>query len=239
MPAGTKSLSWLRPSILWQSRNDIIANFISDPTAAARARWVELARQRVEQTGTHPGFVISRAPGDTVSMIGTTACMASCTTSACWTMPDTCLNLVGAWQLAWPGCCGADHRSRFDRRPQPWLALRPTNVECPTPSSQHHTSPLTQARYGSSGSTPESPVTSTRISTTGCDGFLWILRNAQRSCSPARSGAPYPGGPPLPSGRLRDIQFRRPAVFQAILTRRRQQQADHSVPLRCHRMRRH
>jgi Calcineurin-like phosphoesterase len=69
VPAGTKSLSWLRPSILWQSRNDIIAKFISDPTAAARARWVTLARQRAQQTGAHPDFVISRSAGDTVSML--------------------------------------------------------------------------------------------------------------------------------------------------------------------------
>jgi 3',5'-cyclic AMP phosphodiesterase CpdA len=69
VPAGTTSLSWLRPSILWQSRNDIIARFLADPTAAARTRWVELARQRAHQTGAHPDFVISRSVGDTVSMV--------------------------------------------------------------------------------------------------------------------------------------------------------------------------
>ncbi len=69
VPAGTKALSWLRPSTLWQSRNDIIAKYLADPTAAARARWVELARRRVHQDGAHPDFVISRAAGDTVSML--------------------------------------------------------------------------------------------------------------------------------------------------------------------------
>lgn len=69
VPAGTKPLSWLRPSILWQSRNDIIARFISDPTTAARAQWVALARQRAQQTGAHPDFVISRSVGDAVSML--------------------------------------------------------------------------------------------------------------------------------------------------------------------------
>ncbi len=69
VPAGTKSLSWLRPSTLWQSRNDIIARFIADPTAAARARWVELARQRAQETGAHSDFVISRSAGDTVSVL--------------------------------------------------------------------------------------------------------------------------------------------------------------------------
>ncbi len=67
VPAGTKALSWLRPSILWQSRNDIIAKHIADPTPAARTRWVELARQRTQHAGSD--FVISRATGDTVSVL--------------------------------------------------------------------------------------------------------------------------------------------------------------------------
>jgi hypothetical protein len=69
VPAGTKSLSWLRPPTLWQSRNDIIARFIVDPTAAARTRWVTLARQRAQEAGAHSDFVISRAAGDTVSVL--------------------------------------------------------------------------------------------------------------------------------------------------------------------------
>ncbi|MGH3898419.1 MAG: metallophosphoesterase family protein [Pseudonocardiaceae bacterium] len=69
VPAGTKSLSWLRPSTLWRSRNDIIAKVIADPTAAARARWVELARRRTEQAGAHSDFVMSRSAGDTVSVL--------------------------------------------------------------------------------------------------------------------------------------------------------------------------
>ncbi len=67
VPAGTKSFSWLRPSILWQSRNDFIAKHIADPTAAARARWVKLVRRRAQQAGSD--FVISRAAGDTVSVL--------------------------------------------------------------------------------------------------------------------------------------------------------------------------
>jgi Calcineurin-like phosphoesterase len=69
VPAGTKSLSWLRPSTLWQSRNDSIARFFVDPTAAARTRWVKLARQRAREAGAHSDFVISRAAGDTVSVL--------------------------------------------------------------------------------------------------------------------------------------------------------------------------
>jgi len=52
-----------------QSRNDIIATKIADPTAAARTRWVELARQRAQDAGAHSDFVISRSAGDTVSVI--------------------------------------------------------------------------------------------------------------------------------------------------------------------------
>lgn len=69
VPAGTKSLSWLRPSTLWQSRNDIIAKIIADPTAAARARWVELARQRAQTAGAHSDFVLTRPAGYTVSVL--------------------------------------------------------------------------------------------------------------------------------------------------------------------------
>lgn len=69
MPEGTKSLSWLRPSTLWQCRNDIIASLIADPTAVARTRWVELARKRAQAAGTRSDFVISRSAGDTFSVL--------------------------------------------------------------------------------------------------------------------------------------------------------------------------
>ncbi len=69
VPAGRKSLSWLRPSTLWQSRNDIIARLIADPTAAARARWVELARQRAQTAGAHSDFIMSRPAGEKFSVL--------------------------------------------------------------------------------------------------------------------------------------------------------------------------
>lgn len=69
VPEGTKSLSWLRPTTLWQSRNDIIAKLITDPTATARARWVELARRRARIEGTNSDFIMSRPAGDTVSVL--------------------------------------------------------------------------------------------------------------------------------------------------------------------------
>lgn len=69
VPAGTKSLSWLRPSTLWQSRNDVISKILADPTPAARARWVELARQRAGEGRTNSDFVIPGPAGDSVSML--------------------------------------------------------------------------------------------------------------------------------------------------------------------------
>ncbi|HEY2725020.1 MAG TPA: metallophosphoesterase [Pseudonocardiaceae bacterium] len=69
VPAGTRSLSWLRPSTLWQCRNDIIARVFADPTVAARARWVELAARRVRDSGADQDFVFSHAAGDAFSMI--------------------------------------------------------------------------------------------------------------------------------------------------------------------------
>lgn len=74
VPEGTKRTSWLRPSTLWKSRNDVIAKVFADPTSAARARWVELARQRTAAAGTSPDFVLSRPAGEsfTVLVVGDT-----------------------------------------------------------------------------------------------------------------------------------------------------------------------
>ncbi|MPZ65816.1 MAG: metallophosphoesterase [Pseudonocardiaceae bacterium] len=69
VPDGTRSLSWLRPSVLWQSRNDVVATTLADPTPAARARWVELARQRAGEGTAVADFVIAGPAGDSVSML--------------------------------------------------------------------------------------------------------------------------------------------------------------------------
>jgi 3',5'-cyclic AMP phosphodiesterase CpdA len=69
VPVGTRPMSWLRPSVLWRSRNDLIAKVLGDPTAAARARWVELARQRTHDTGANPDFVIPWPAADTMSAL--------------------------------------------------------------------------------------------------------------------------------------------------------------------------
>lgn len=69
VPPGTKPMSWLRPSILWRSRNEVIASVLTDPVPAARARWVELARKRAEETGASTDFVVSCPSGDTASVL--------------------------------------------------------------------------------------------------------------------------------------------------------------------------
>lgn len=69
VPPGTRPMSWLRPSVLWQSRNDVIASVLADPIPAARARWVELARKRADDTGASPDFVIRAPGGDTFSAL--------------------------------------------------------------------------------------------------------------------------------------------------------------------------
>jgi hypothetical protein len=69
VPAGAKPLSWLRPSILWQARNDTVARVLSDPVPAARSRWMELAAQRAQEAQGTPDFVISREVGDSFSVL--------------------------------------------------------------------------------------------------------------------------------------------------------------------------
>lgn len=40
LPARRPKASWLRPSVLWHSRNDLLAKWFRDPTDGERARWV-------------------------------------------------------------------------------------------------------------------------------------------------------------------------------------------------------
>src|SRR6266853_6652470 len=46
MPRARPRFSWLRPSVLWASRNDIVARLFGDPTDRVRRLWVEGQRQR-------------------------------------------------------------------------------------------------------------------------------------------------------------------------------------------------
>jgi len=57
MPPRPPVFSWLMPSVLWRSRNDIVARWFGDPVDGLRDRWV--ARQ-LEQ-GVDPDFVIPHA----------------------------------------------------------------------------------------------------------------------------------------------------------------------------------
>jgi hypothetical protein len=65
VPVGTRPLSWLRPSTLWASRNDIVAHRLHDPVDAMRAEWVKLARAR----GADERFVLRLGDADAVSLL--------------------------------------------------------------------------------------------------------------------------------------------------------------------------
>src|ERR1700752_3986414 len=65
VPKDAKPLSWLRPSTLWRSRNDVIARRFHDPVDAARMRSVGLARER-DGAG---AFVVQRETGDVTFLV--------------------------------------------------------------------------------------------------------------------------------------------------------------------------
>lgn len=46
MPPDSPRFSWLRPTVLWRSRNDVVARRIDDPTDELRRRWVAAQRDR-------------------------------------------------------------------------------------------------------------------------------------------------------------------------------------------------
>lgn len=72
VPVGTKSLSWLRPATLWQSRNDIIARsrlFGGDPTPGTRAVWIKQARARALATGASEDFTFALGGPEHVSLL--------------------------------------------------------------------------------------------------------------------------------------------------------------------------
>jgi len=37
----SRSASWMRPSVLWRTRNDVVARLLGDPTESTRRRWLE------------------------------------------------------------------------------------------------------------------------------------------------------------------------------------------------------
>lgn len=64
VPANARPLSWMRPSTLWISRNDIVAKRLYDPVDRARRRWVGIARERERAAGRDPDFVSRRGESD-------------------------------------------------------------------------------------------------------------------------------------------------------------------------------
>src|SRR4051812_43825358 len=62
IPPRTHALFWLKPGILWRSRNDVLARVFGDPTDDERRRWV--AAQ-----GADPDRTIVRDDPDTYSFM--------------------------------------------------------------------------------------------------------------------------------------------------------------------------
>ena len=50
IPEGSPRNSWLRPEVLWQSRNDRIATWIGDPVNDIRRAWIERLRREGRPT---------------------------------------------------------------------------------------------------------------------------------------------------------------------------------------------
>ena len=69
VPVGGKPLSWLRPSTLWQARNDIVAHRLHDPVDAMRMDWVALSRARASENGSGADFVLRLGDAETVSLL--------------------------------------------------------------------------------------------------------------------------------------------------------------------------
>lgn len=59
-----KRFSWLNPVILWQSRNNVLASIVGDPTENARRAWVEARRAALRAMGAPPAtsedFIVER-----------------------------------------------------------------------------------------------------------------------------------------------------------------------------------
>ncbi len=65
LPARAPRFSWLRPSVLWRSRNDVLARMLGNPTNEVRRLWVEAQRGR----GADPDIPIDRADPATFSFL--------------------------------------------------------------------------------------------------------------------------------------------------------------------------
>lgn len=65
MPDGAPRFSWLRPSVLWRSRNDLLARLFGDPTDGQRRRWVAAQLDR----GVDRDFAIDRTDLEAYSFL--------------------------------------------------------------------------------------------------------------------------------------------------------------------------
>jgi len=60
------TFGWFKPKVLWQSRNDVIARYLSDPVNDERRRWVCAQRERPD---VRKNFVIDRSNLDTFKFL--------------------------------------------------------------------------------------------------------------------------------------------------------------------------
>ena len=61
LPTGSPN-SWLRPDVLWRSRNDIVARVLNDPVDATRDAWLELGGVRTDADRSITGHEDDDAP---------------------------------------------------------------------------------------------------------------------------------------------------------------------------------
>ncbi|WP_433500560.1 metallophosphoesterase family protein [Sphaerimonospora sp. CA-214678] len=62
---GRSTFTWLRPSTLWRSRNEILARWLGDPSPEVRRRWAAAQRER----GADPDFRIPVEAGEEFSFL--------------------------------------------------------------------------------------------------------------------------------------------------------------------------
>lgn len=65
MPSKNPRFSWLRPSVLWASRNDLVAKLFGDPIDRTRRGWVALQREN----GVQEDFILDRSDLESISFL--------------------------------------------------------------------------------------------------------------------------------------------------------------------------
>ncbi len=172
MPANTRPLSWIRPSVLWRARNDVIARRLHDPTDEARAAWVRMARERALATAQDRDFVFRVGAPDRASfvLLGDTG---EGHDSQYAVVPDL-LARAGGVDLAvicsdvnYPTGDSADYRERF-YRPYRSSPSRSSRCRATTTGTTALSASCTTSAASTRRATPCGPVRSAAGSAAGC-----------------------------------------------------------------------